>query len=72
LDHFVVFGLDHLRYLINEFVTCYHRRRPHQSLGNRPLTGELLPSVEAPEQEVVCHEQLGGLLKHYEGHCWTS
>ena len=45
LDHFVVFGQDHLRHLINEFVTYYHRWRPHQGLGNRPLTGGALAGL---------------------------
>lgn len=69
LDHFVILGERHLRHLVKEFVAHYHAERPHQSLDNRPLTGTppssettLLPP--APN-DVVCHERLGGLLKHY-------
>ncbi len=36
LDHFIVFGERHLRYLINEYVDYYHEFRPHQGLGNTP------------------------------------
>lgn len=36
LDHFLVLGEDHLRYLIREFLTHYHDERPHQGIGNRP------------------------------------
>jgi len=68
LDHFIVFGERHLRYLIREFVRYYHDCRPHQSLGNLP------PSMEKPPEEfavlgpndVVRREWLGGLLADYE------
>jgi hypothetical protein len=43
--------------------------QPHQGLGNVPIGGEL-PSDESADdfrmENVVCHERLGGLLKHYE------
>jgi hypothetical protein len=48
----------------------YHRWRPHQGLGNVPLDerdkapSELSDTV--PLGEIVRHEMLGGLLKHYE------
>ncbi len=68
LDHFIVCGEQHFNYLISEYVDYYHALRPHQSLGNRPLTGnwpaeekELLES-----EQIVCHTRLGGLLRHYE------
>ena len=50
-------------------MTYYHFRRPHQGLGNVPISGELPPEVSLDEfqvDDVVCHETLGGLLKHYE------
>jgi putative transposase len=39
LDHFVVFGERHLRYLIREYVNHFHEERPHQGLGNVPPSG---------------------------------
>jgi putative transposase len=39
LDHFMVFGEAHLRYLLAEFLSHYHEARPHQSLGNAPPCG---------------------------------
>jgi transposase InsO family protein len=51
-----------LNYIVREFVRYYHEERPHQSLGNVPLSG--LPP--ANEGEIVCRERLGGLLKQYE------
>jgi transposase InsO family protein len=64
--YFVVLGEDHLRHLLTEFLRHYHQERPHQGVGNVPLSGP----VEAPEgailspAEVRCQERLGGLLKH--------
>lgn len=37
LDHFVVFGEQHMDYLVKEFVTHYHEERPHQGKQNVPL-----------------------------------
>ncbi|GIW91747.1 MAG: hypothetical protein KatS3mg109_2179 [Pirellulaceae bacterium] len=67
LDHFIVFGEAHLRYLLKQFLIHYHECRPHQGLGNMPLGG--LPAVPEDKplilSEVRCEERLGGLLKHY-------
>jgi putative transposase len=67
LDHFVVFGDKHLRYLIDRYLAHYHLERPHQGLGNRPLSAADDPpaTLPFPPSEVVCSERLGGLLKHY-------
>ncbi|TWT39524.1 integrase core domain-containing protein [Blastopirellula retiformator] len=39
LDHFVVFGEQHMDYLVKEFVGFYHAERPHQGKDNSPLEG---------------------------------
>lgn len=65
LDHFVVFGEDHLNHIVAEFVRYYHEFRRHQALDNLPLTGTA-PPKESNSADVVRHEWLGGLLKHYE------
>ena len=69
LDHFMVFGEKHLRYLLREYLAYYHGPRPHQGLGNVPLamsSGVPEPVEAMPVGDLVCHERLGGLLKHYE------
>jgi putative transposase len=68
LDHFVVLGQRHFDHLISEFVEYYLHHRPHQSLGNLPLglTGPPPAVTTLRADEIVCHERLGGLLKHYE------
>ncbi len=67
LDHFVVFGQKHLQYLIDQYLQYYNRERPHQGVGNRPLTEASAEpaTLPLPQGEVVCDERLGGLLKHY-------
>jgi putative transposase len=68
LDHFVVFGEEHLRHICTEYVAFYNQFRPHQGVGNEPLGG-LPPGDHLPEAislaEVQCQERLGGLLNHY-------
>ena len=69
LDHFIVFGEQHLRYLISSWLDYYHHHRPHQGLGNELLTRSGSPPEPVehiPLSEVVCHTRLGGLLRHYE------
>ena len=66
LDHFVVLGEEHLRYLVREFVEHYNKERPHQNNGNLPLGIEKPPDGSSELGPLVVHERLGGLLKHYE------
>jgi hypothetical protein len=50
-------------------LTYYHTARPHQGLGNVPVLADLPPPEPLATfhcQDVVCHETLGGLQKHYE------
>jgi putative transposase len=65
LDHFVVFGETHLRYLLDQFLEHYHRERPHQGLGNRVLSGADPPLAAYVSGAIECKQRLGGLLKHY-------
>jgi putative transposase len=54
---------------LSNWLVYYHQFRPHQGLGNVVLTMPAQPpaseDVLGPDV-VVCHEWLGGLLKHYE------
>ena len=69
LDFFMVFGESHLRYILDSWLDYYHRFRPHQGLGNVP-PDPTDPLSEAgddlPSGDIVSHEMLGGLLRHYE------
>lgn len=66
LDHFVVFGEDHFRHLIQGYLTHYNESRPHQSLDNLPLDGQVLElPADWDAEQVICTESLGGVLKSY-------
>jgi putative transposase len=68
VNHFLVFGQRHFDFLVSAYVDFYNTLRPHQGVGNRPLTGAWRESGDPlePSEQVVCHTQLGGLLRHYE------
>ena len=68
LNHFLVFVEEHLRSILAAWLTYYHQHRPHQGIGNVPIGVELPPEESADDfrmENVVCHESLGGLLKHH-------
>jgi putative transposase len=68
LDHFLIFGEAHLRYILQQYLAHYNDgERPHQGIGNRPL-GEAQPratSLPFVPSTVVCDQRLGGVLKHF-------
>ena len=69
LDHFVVIGQQHLNHIVSEHLAHYHEERPHQGLGNVPITGTPCEDSEGEQPamgEIVRQDRLGGLLKHYE------
>jgi putative transposase len=68
LNHFIVFGEKHLRHIIKEFLVYYHQERPHLGLGNLPpsMTTVPVPVDCVGIDDLICQEQLGGLLKHYQ------
>ena len=62
LDRMILFGTASLERAIRSYVTHYHVHRPHQGIGNVLINGD----VHVGDGKVVIHEQLGGLLKHYD------
>jgi putative transposase len=72
LDYFICFSLQHLDYIVRQFVAFFNEHRPHQGLGNRTLPAaaagppEELAIDHAPQLgRVRCQRFLGGLLRHY-------
>ncbi len=71
LSRFLVFGEDHLRYLIGRFMDYYHTKRSHRGLEyltpRQVDTGEKAAPIETlAHGNLVRHESLGGALKWYE------
>ena len=57
-------------FLASSCLSHYNEFRPHQGIGigNKPLTGNW-PEVDEPlaaGEQIVCIEELGGVLKRYE------
>jgi len=71
LGRFLVFGEDHLWYLIRQYMEYYHAKRSHRGLEYRTPeqaeTGSETEAVEAiARSDLVRREALGGVLKWYE------
>lgn len=57
LNHFIVFGQRHLRYLIDEYVDYYHTHRPHQGIGNKTINRLRLvedPAQDDDSKQIIC------------------
>ncbi len=68
LDHFIVFGTQHMDYLCREYVEYYHTERPHQGRENELLTREPVNAETESlplEREIRCRLRVGGQLKSY-------
>ncbi len=62
LSRLIILGEKHLRSATFDFVEHYHVERPHQGLGNEPITLVVGNPGTGP---IACRERQGGLLKHY-------
>ncbi len=63
-ERVIFFGERAMRYAIAEYIVHYNAERPHQGVGNRPIT---LEPESPPAATIVCRERLGGLLRSYSG-----
>ena len=63
LSHTIPFGEAGLRHLIAEYLTYYHRERPHLGIDDRIIDPD--PVVSHRSGEIVCRKRLGGLLTFY-------
>jgi putative transposase len=62
LNHFVLFSLSQMDYIVQTWVDHYLHERPHRGLGNNVIA----PSCRLEMKGAVCcRERLGGLLKSY-------
>jgi len=68
LNAFFCFGLRQLDYIAQIYSSYYNEVRPHQGLGNVPLSARDDPSTRADESDpgtIRRRTWLGGLLSHY-------
>jgi putative transposase len=66
LDHFVIFGERHLRYLLEQFTEHYLAERYHQAIGSQLIRPRSLPSNGNSSRSTIgCRSRLGGLLNFY-------
>ena len=67
LNHLVLFGERHLRYVVKEFLAHYHRERFHQGLGGQLIEKRASSAAEKRTRgKVVCRSRLGGILNFYD------
>ena len=64
LDHFVMFSLSQMDYVVQTWVDHFLHERPHRGkgIGNRVLDPNFQPQTKGT---VCCRERLGGLIKSY-------
>jgi putative transposase len=66
LEHFVIFGERHLRYLLKQFTDHYLAERYHQAIGSQLIRPRALPSNDNGSRGTIgCRSRLGGLLNFY-------
>ena len=64
LNHFVIFSLAQMDYVVHAWVEYYNTERPHRGrgIGNRVLNCDFKPERKGV---VCCRQKLGGLIKSY-------
>ncbi len=63
LSRLIFFGENMLRNTVRQFLEHYHTERNHQSLDNKIIEPD--DGVGQTTGEIICREQLGGMLRYY-------
>jgi len=67
LAKFIVFGKQHLDYLVAEFTDYYNTRRSHMERGHLPPVWEVPQEVDTLRlDQVEVKQHVGGLVKSFE------
>lgn len=61
LERMIFSGRRRFRGAVEQYIQYFNAERPHQGIGNAPISGRSSPRLG----RVRCRERLGGLLKHY-------
>jgi putative transposase len=62
LDKVIILNERHLRPVLQEYITYYNDRRPHQGLDQNSPSGQLLYSSQGT---IRYHPVLGGIIRDY-------
>jgi putative transposase len=62
LDRLIILNERHLRRVLQEYITYYNERRPHQSLAQDSPLGLESGSIQGP---IRCRHVLGGIIRDY-------
>jgi putative transposase len=64
LNHFIIFSLSQMNYVVTSWTNYYNTLRPHRGkdIGNRVLDPNFRVRTKGP---VRCRQRLGGLIKSY-------
>jgi len=70
LNYLLVFGINRLERIVDEYVAYFNKHRPHQGIGNKipdeyKKQAKLTGQVQSNNQ-IIREELLGGLLKSYQ------
>jgi len=64
LDHFLIFGENHLRKVLGEYVDYYNNCRPHQGIHHR-IPAKDYTDPPSPAGQIHCRAYLNGLHHFY-------
>jgi putative transposase len=64
LDHLLIFGEQHLRWILAEYARHYDDHRPHQALGQRPPLHEPRQAIDITAR-IERRQAVGGLISEY-------
>jgi putative transposase len=65
LNHFILLGERHLRYVVNEYMDHYHEERFHQGLDGQLILPKSAANSDPMTGSVRRRTRLGGLLSFY-------
>ncbi len=65
LNHFVLLGERHLRFVIKEYMSHYHGERYHQGLDGQLVKPRWAANDDQPKGPVRRRSHLGGMLRFY-------
>ena len=67
LNRFIIFGKQHLDYVVSEFVTYYNTRRAHMERDHLPPVREVPEPVQILSMnQIEVKSYVGGLVKSFE------